>query len=93
MENITAFLIYLIWCILFLNRFFFNKNNNYKWFNKSISFDANFYKFKIYNIALILMYIALGFKYLDFKLFFIHLTVFVLTTIKLNKNSQSPSIE
>ncbi len=76
-----------MWGILLFYRFYFNKKNNYKCFYKNISFDVNFYKPKIYNIVLILMYIALGFKYLDFKLFFIHLIVFALATIKLNKNS------
>ena len=87
MDKITVFLIFFMWGISFLNRFYFN-NNNYKCFYKNILFDANFYKLKIYNVSLILMYIALGFKFLDLKLFFIHLIVFVISTIKLNKNGQ-----
>ena len=92
MDKITVFLIFLMWAILLLNRFYFNKKNNYfRNFNDKILFDASFYKLKIYNVSLIFGYILLGFNYLNLKLFLIHLAVFVLATIKLNKNSQDSS--
>ncbi len=81
-----------MWAILLLNRFYFNKkNNHFRNFNDKILFDASFYKLKIYNVSLIFGYILLGFNYLNLKLFLIHLVVFVLATIKLNKNSQDSS--
>ncbi len=92
MDKITVFLIFLMWAILLLNRFYFNKKNNYfRNFNDKILFDGSFYKLKIYNVSLIFGYILLGFNYLNLKLFLIHLAVFVLATIKLNKNSQDSS--
>ncbi len=79
-----------MWAILLLNRFYFNKKNNYyRCFNNKILLDVYFYKLKIYNISLILSYVLFGFKYLDFKLFYIHLIIFFLSTIKLATSDNS----
>lgn len=83
MGNTTPIIIYITWIILIMNKIF--SWNSYVKLNKNLMYNSNFLKFTIYNVSLILMYFAIGFKYLETKFFILHIVIFLITNFKIKK--------
>lgn len=83
MGNTTPIIIYITWIILIMNKIF--SWNSYVKLNKNLMFNSNLLKFTIYNVSLILMYFAIGFKYLETKFFILHIVIFLITNFKIKK--------
>lgn len=83
MSNTTPIIIYITWIILIMNKIF--SWNSYVKLNKNLMYNSNFLKFTIYNVSLILMYFAIGFKYLETKFFILHIVIFLITNFKIKK--------
>lgn len=83
MGNTTPIIIYITWIILIMNKIF--SWNSYVKLNKNLMYNSNLLKFTIYNVSLILMYFAIGFKYLETKFFILHIVIFLITNFKIKK--------
>lgn len=87
MDNVTLIIIYITWIILILNKIF--SWNSYVKLSKNLMYNSNLLKFTIYNVSLIIMYFAIGFKYLETKFFILHIVIFLITNFKIKTNNNA----
>ena len=83
----TTIFIYTSWIVLIVNKIFswnyFVKLNDY------LMYNSDLLKLKIYNICLVIVYFAFGFKYLETKFFILHVVIFLITNFKIKKNNHA----